>query len=430
MHIEKPTPLLPAAALAACLAVFPGTATATTPGEMLHELNAALRNQPETYNWRAQLDPTFNCWRVGCSQNLPVISAAVALIKAPIGTTPGGTPYNIYNWWHSFLNCQNGVSCNVSPAGSLIYFKGSEMMSNTYDWSVTAAVAAVNWWAHQNGDAAMANEARLYLRKTWVVYALAAGSSYARQYRDDIDDAGNLVGDGTGQFTHRCQLNTGGTPFFDGPFLPLASPRSKPAAYCADNRGVLLAKAVDWPLTKNNQEHQEQANLRAYIEPNWPGNAFGESVYALSVSERSLVRDHINNGNQVPAFLSVLNNGNTRFRVRMHFLGWPGVRVSLIEENANGNAHGPLYAAKYDRSIQEAHMLYPWRPSASSGYQKGYGRLLPTEISPTEVEASNTADGETPPLNHGGLHILRFSVPSSTPLYHVVVGPSAPASQI
>lgn len=430
MKIKTPSPLLSAVALLiAILAVFPDFAMAT-PGEMLHELNAALRNQPETYNWRANLDPTFNCWRVGCSENLTVIAAAVALVKAPIGTAPNGTPYNIYNWWHSFLNCQNGVSCNVSPAGSLIYFKGSEMMANTYDWSVTAAVSAVNWWAHQHGDAAMANESRLYLRKTWVVYALAAGSSYARQYRDDIDESGNLVGDGTGQFTHRCQVNSAGTPYFDGPFLPLASPRTNRSFYCSDSRGVLLAKAIAWPLTKNNQEDAELANLRAYIEPNWPGNAYGENVYALNGNERLLIQDHINNGNQVPAFLSVLNNGNTRFRVRMHFLGWPGVRVSVIEESANNNTKGPLYAAKYDRSIREAHMLYPWRPSASSGYQSGYGRLLPTEVSPTYVEASNTADDETPPLNHGGLHILRFNVPSSPPLYHVVVGPDMPASQM
>ncbi len=431
--------LLSVTVLLASMAAPPHVGAAT-PGDLLAELNRALRNQPAAFPWSADLNPSFSAWRVGGSENIPVIAAAVALIRAPIGTMPNGTPYNIYNWWHSLLNCQNGFSCNVADPGSLVYFKGSEMMANTYDWTVTISVAVVNWWAHanlnnpnvtvRNHAIALTNEARLYLRKTWVVYALAAGSSYARQFRDQISEAVDSSCSGLTQFVHRCQINTGCTPYFDGPFLALASPRTNRSYYCTDNRGVLLAQAIAWPLTKNGQEDQRQADLRAYIETNWPGNTPGENVYALNSNDRLLVRNHINDITQIPAFLGVLNNGNTRFRVRMHFLGWPGVRVSMIEESRNNNTKGPLYAAKYERSTREAHMLYPWRPTASNGYQRGYGRLLPAETSPVQVEVSNTADDETPPANHGGEIVLTSDLPSPSPLYHVVVGPDSPASQM
>lgn len=53
----------------------------STPGEMIEELNAALNGQAEIYNWRSKLDPTYNSWKVGGSQNLPVIASAIGLIR-------------------------------------------------------------------------------------------------------------------------------------------------------------------------------------------------------------------------------------------------------------------------------------------------------------------------------------------------------------
>jgi len=309
------------------------------------------------------------------------------------------------------------------------------MASNTYDWSVVCSVATVHWWARVHNNTALQDAARFYLKKTWAFYTLAAGNGPSRNYRDDIDANGNLTGDGSGPYVHRCQVTTGGTFYFNGPFLALGAPRSQPGYYCSDNRGVLLAIATAWPMTKNQQEDAREASLRAYVEGNWPGNTYGENVYALDAATQSTLRTQITSGNQAAALVAILNsNGASRFAVPMHFLGWssPQVRVSVLTDNPNPNTKGAVYAILFDPSISEAHTLYPWRPSASSGYQRGYGRLLPDANFPTYVEAWNTNPdiGETQPPQHAGIPPLRFNLPAGSPQYHVVVGPDGPAYQM
>jgi hypothetical protein len=419
-----------ATAVLAVLAFLPRPAAAlpvpSTPGELIEELNAAVRGQAEIYNWRSKLDQNYNNWKVGGSMNLPVIATAVGLVR-------GGMTFDPVAWWTTFLTCQNGGTCSVPSPGALIYFKGTEMASNTYDWAVVSSVATVHWWARTHNNTALQDAARFYLKKTWAFYTLAAGNGPSRNYRDDIDDSGNVTGDGSGPYVHRCQVTTGGTFYFNGPFMALGAPRSQPSYYCSDNRGVLLAVATAWPMTKNQQEDAREANLRSYIESHWPGNVQGENVYALDTATQTTMRTHITSGNQAAALVSILNsNGATRFTVPMHFLGWSNqVRVSVLTDNPNPNTKGAVYAILFDPSISEAHTLYPWRQSASSGFQRGYGRLLPA-VAPTYVEAwnTNTDIGETPPPQHPGIPPLRFNLPAGAPQYHVVVGPDGPAFQM
>lgn len=411
MRLQRRHPILAcAAALFAVLSLAP-TADAQTIGDWVDELYLALTNQPHQLNWQGQLDPTFNCWQVGCSQNIPVVAAAIALVEDPV-------TYNIIPWWHDFLDCQNGNVCNQS-AQHLPYMTGSEQMSNFYNWSVMVSVATVNWWARHNGDPTLQNKARVFLRKNWALYALAAGDGPALTYRHDIDPSSKLpVDGGNGVYTDYCHMNIHGTNiWFDGPFLAMAGARSGQSWFCQDNRMPLLARATAWPLTKNGRETVPQSSVLNYLQSTWPsGDA--ESVYAVDSVARQILRDQINFGNEVSTMLWVLtNNGATRLRETMHFIGWSGARATLLESNPNGNKPGAVFGAKYTSSNQQAHMMYPWYGNFSGGYGPGYGQLLPTATSPTSAEAF-------------GIVTVTMGLPAASPIYHVVLGPTFNAHQI
>ena len=395
------------------IAVTPPAAAAIGPGELLVELDKAIRGQATNTNlWKNELDIDFSKWSGGGSQNLPVVAAAIALFEDPIGVDQFGTPYNIFDWWETFFLCQNGNGCPLATPGSLQYMKGSELLSNTYDASVTTSVAAVNYYHHTVAFNGQLADARLYLRKTWSLYALAAGSGPARNVtleRDAPEGTTNGI----------CHLNLHGQFYYTGPFMAVAGARSTHAHMCQDDRGPLFARAIGFFMSKNLRESTGQASVLNYIEANFGGNPWNENVYALDAASQQLVRDHLTQGNQAATFVGVLNNGATRFRRTMRFLGWPGVRVSVMEGNPSRTTQA-IYAIKYTASTQHAHVLYPWGDSRN-GLTEGYGVLLPNTSSPTQVEASNLAPGESSNGFHG-TRVVSMGIPTSTPQYHVVIG--------
>lgn len=405
----------------ASVAATPASA-GTNPSDLLAELAKAVRGEPtDTALWKSHLDTDFSSWRIGGSQNLPVIAAAIALFEEPLGTDADGNPYDIFTWWETFFACQNGTGCPLADPGRLRFMKGSEVLSNTYDAAVTTSVAAVNYYRFTIGFHAELTEARLYLRKTWSLYALAAGSGPASSLIDRRGDAG-------GPETKTCHLNARGQFYYTGPFMALAGARSTSAHYCQDDRGPLFARAIDFSLSKNLRETVGQADVLDYIETHFAGNSYGENVYALDPASRQLVRDHLTQGDEASTFVGVLNNGATRFVRTMRLLAWPGVRVSVLEGNPNRNT-AAVYGAKYTASSQQAEMLYPWNEEAArNGITEGYGRLLPGVLSPTTVEASNLADGESPNGIHG-TRVVSMGIPTSTPQYHVVIGDFAAFEQ-
>lgn len=420
----------------ALLALFVSpVAEAQNPDQLVTDLHNALTNQPYQYNWGSQLNLNFDCWSKGCSQNLPVIAAAIALIDNPVTAN-----WNMYNWWSTFLDCQNNAA-SCPHATSLRFFKGGELLSSTYDWSVVTSVVAVNYEARRTGQIWLADKARLYLRKNWVLYALAAGSGPARQLRHDNQPnaAGHPecpVNGGTGLFLKPCQINAVGQLVYDGPFLALAGARSGHSHVCQDHRGPLLVRAIDYPITVNKRESIPQAAVLDFIESQWGFFGLSENPYALTLSDRNLIKDHIANENQVGTFLFVLNNSGTRFASEMHFFAWPNARMSVLERNLSHNTPGCVYAIKHDDTTDEAHFLHPWNPQASQGYRVGYGRLLPNEWSPTSVEGRNfdpnhPDDAFKGPSGHQcGDVTVSMSVPAGIPSYHVVVGPSFDAHQM
>ncbi|MFN7973670.1 MAG: hypothetical protein U0166_15195 [Acidobacteriota bacterium] len=417
----------------------PPEKTATSPGELMTNLNAALHGDPcQYYKYQNHLDWSFNHWKSGGSLNLPLVAHAIELVRNP---NKGPS----IDWWKKLLTCQTAPGqCQVPSPGKLTFFKGNELLSDIYDFAVVDAVLTVNWWAHVNPSGAdLQILARSYLRKNWCLYTMAAGSTWAEWLADDVANDGSPTGNGCGQHVIKCNRTSNNLLFFTGPFLALAGQRSKPGTRpCYDDRAVLFAYAIEWNdgAFTNLKEHPEQAGIRTYLQGHWPGNAYNESVFALNAGERTLVKDQIYGADQIPVLAGVLNNGATRFWVPMHFLGWSdGTRASFLEYHDNNNPGGTLYASKFEPAAQRAQVHYPWWVSRNGpyrqydfgyarvtcnvappacGYPTGAGRQLETWNDITSDCSSNPNDCKHP------TRTLWMSLPSAPKLYEVVIDPS------
>jgi len=408
-------------------------------GNMVQELAAAVNGQCEIYKWRVNWttnNQNFVNFDVG-SQNLPVVGGAIGLIrdtnKAPA-----------VNFFTNLLTCQTTPGSCTAANGhpSITHFKGKEILSDVYDYAVVDAVLVVNWWAHRNPGVAGAQNlqylARLYLRKTWSLYALAAGRSWARELYEDNTLDGFNTGNGCGQAVIPCNIRiNNGTIFFTGPFLALAGLRShsEPGQRpCYDDRAVQFAYAINWNngVFTNKAENASQASIRNGIRASWPGNVYGESVFALNSGEEQLVKDHIlGNVNYADTFTGVIGSNGTRFYVPMHFIGWAdGSRLSYLEYHENNNPGGTVYAMKFEPGSQRAHVHYPFHGAKNGPYRTtNRGQVtIGSNINPScgfpfgqQLETWNQpCDVNTGDCKHEERR-LWMPLPASTKVYEVVV---------
>jgi hypothetical protein len=382
-------------------------------------------------------DQNFSSFDAG-SQNLPVVAATVALIrdanKAPA-----------VNFFITLFGCQTSPGTCAAPGGqpSISHFKGKEILSNIYDYAVVDAALVANWWAHKNPGVANAGTlqtlARSYLRKNWSIYALAAGRTWAHDLQDDNTLAGLNTGNGCGQNSFTCNINpNNGNLFFNGPFLALAGLRSKPGQRaCFDDRAVQFAYAINWNggTFKHDAENANQESIRTYIKANWPGNAFGESVFALTTGDETTIKNHIQGSTaaNIPTLLSTISSGGTRFYVPMHFLGWSsGARLSYLEYHTNNNPGGTVYALKFEPDTQKAHLHYPFQASKNGPYRvANFGQVtFGTNLNPgcgfsvpQQLETWNQPCTTAAP-NGDCKHPERrlwMPLPASTQIYEIVI---------
>jgi hypothetical protein len=404
------------------------------PATLVGELNAALNAAPNPTTppaWPDKLDLAFDNWRNGGSQNLPVIAAAVGLVRGGTSTVSGAV---LETWWNQFFACQNGAGCPVANPGNLVYFQGQELGSYTYDWSVLSSVAAVHLWARAHNRSALQGAARLYLRKSLSLDALASSPSPVASYKDNTLNGMLVDGSCTDPAcTHQCPR-----PLFGAPFLALAGARSNSSYFCADSRRIVFAQAIDWPLTNvpAHLEPDQQTALRATLVAKWAAlttPASADNVYGLTISDRALFRGHVNTGNAASTLVAILNQGATRFVQPYHVLAWSdGERASWMMRNpACARCGGSAYAVKFAPGPRQAQYLYPWLASKSSGHRRGLAEWLPsTSGAPARIEAKNCDRnaGEACPSPVHGEHYVWFTWREDAPQYHVLLGPSAPAT--
>jgi hypothetical protein len=402
-----------------------GDANEPDPGPLLSDLYWALNGgvgSPPVANWEASLNTNFSAWRVGGSENKPPIAHAIALWRY------SQTDPNTVSWWNTFFDCQNGGQpCavpGVSDPGSLKYMKGSELLSNTYDGAVTTAVASVNYWAYTHNNTTLQNKARRYLRVTFMMYSLAAGPGPVASY---VGDYGGTL--------NPCQTGSAGY-FFTGPFISTAGMRSTPEHNCQDDRGPLLARALQWRVT-NKREQADQAQVCGFLEQHWPlDTGVYENVYALDPSNRSLLTGQLGSGNAADTLRYAL--AGVRTMVVYRFLGWQDaggkqIRLTVMEANRNHNT-AAMYAELATYSDGVARSVFPWVNQTGTarqwrhGITDGYAKLLPNVFFPARVEGSNIGPGDTPNSIHGTI-VKTIDLPVSTAAkeYHLVLGPTLDA---
>lgn len=341
--------------------------------------------------WRSLLSWDHGVWMGYTSHNKPVLAHALALWRSsnPDYRNEWDNPNdrftnpNPVTWWRDYLQCQNGGACAKDAASSIRYLKAAETLSNTYDADTTRAVVAVYHWTIKETIegrrtpevAHLADQAMVYMRYTWALYALGAGPGPAEYMKHRGNRLDPLV-------AQRCQFNSNGY-WYDGPFLALAGERSGWGHLCQEDRGQMFTRALlpEWNTMARNlpanapvnyaRETNAQNNLLDEIQAQqeswktlhpttYPGATL--NAYGLDTGQRQLIVNHILTGNSGAFFHSFLNP--VRLRVTYHFLGWVDsndqqVRLTVMESNVNRNTI-PTYAVLYRHATRTAEALMPW----------------------------------------------------------------------
>ncbi|MBV9211872.1 MAG: hypothetical protein JOZ52_14620 [Acidobacteria bacterium] len=425
---------------------------------------------PRPQNWTSQLDWNYNSWRNNGSQNKPVLAHALTLWRAPAeyGKT---TDNDALVWWVNYLGCQTRsgsgtLKCDVANPGSLQYWKGAELFSNTYDSETTSGIIATHVWAareyptipntpanadRRNKVGLVLDRARLYLQLNWRLYALAAGKGPATRQlnRFNYSDGPNPFNDPSQQGCHNR---------YDGPFIPLAGMRSTPQHTCTDDRGPLLARALGWSHNgPKGTDHVKDLLVQAEAINATKTIYTTESAYAIAIGVRAMLRRHIdgrpNAGEDTTAIiLSALDN--VRTGVNYYFVGARinGVlgneaRLTLMTDNMTQET-APIFAITYDYTQKLARILFPWtnRPAASGCFTTyplkpwrametlGWAEFRPFETAPTSVFASSSnRDGFSHCKNQeNGVPVEEtFMIPSNWQWqYEIKFSPSGPPMKI
>ena len=365
---------------------------------MVNTLHSVLQGGPSTCNWTNQVKKDFGPWLNGSSNNLPVVAAAIALVVDPVNSQ-----WNMFQWWDTYLRAELG---ETDPMGALGFYGGNELTSGNYQFYNIAAVLAVHHWAQDVGNGNLELLARRWLRVTWALHGLSAGSGPARTFHD----RGNVF---------PGQVNASGDFYYNGPFLALAGARFNKAHWPGVARGTFFSRAVAWPITKFNREPAEQRNLRQFLEREWGGEH--HSLYGLTSDEEDDLRTLVTQGT-VPFGLGEMI-GPIRTIRKLHFLGWPGVRATLMEGNPNGNTV-PTYGIAYFAQPHlgggmEAHFLYPWKYGRDRAEnEEGWGIAV---LGDSLIRASNEPGNAKHPLD-----CSEINLPDAPPQFHITLTRSGP----
>lgn len=362
----------------------------STPCAPTITLYDAIKGDPLRYrNYPNMLDWNYQNWTNDSSKNLPVLAHAVTLWRprSEWDRLADSNPDPV-QWWRTFLNCQVGdPACPANVPSKLRYMKSDEVLSNTYDADTVRAVVSVFHWASHEMVQGRSNastddlafKARLYLWKTWGLYALGAGYGSAH-YLTHLGNRQLSLAD------KRCHKKSGFNKFsYTGPFMALAGMRSPWAHLCQEDRGPLFLRAItpEWPNMlpanapadlrtpiKDNETSAQWALLdliedrrEAFVnEPYY--NTFyykTENAYGLYSELRTFFVNLIVTGDGSETIRGFLQN--TKLSVEYHFLAWVDsagrlVRMTVMRENTNA-ATIPTYAVIY-KSDRTAEAMLPF----------------------------------------------------------------------
>lgn len=325
-------------------------ARCSKPADMTTHLALAVTGEGSApaCAWQGWLSPDFNPWATGSSENLPAIAAAIALYQGPVYDG-----HDWRGWWTTYFEAQLGLrNGDSSLPNKLRYYSSSESFSKIY-WhhNVTSAYAVHYWAKVLQPDAALASLAERFLRVNFFVQALAAGGGGARAVYKNGEVAPWSAPPAA----------------YTGPFVALAAGRTYEGWPRAVDMGFLLARATG--LAHGSASSWEAASQRAivtHVMARWPAAAAVNS-YGLDATDRGHLRGLIQAGTVPPSARLNAVLGGIRTMNKLHFLGWDGVRCTLMESNNNRNTP-PTPAMCWHRDPyraggREVHYITPYRDS-------------------------------------------------------------------
>jgi hypothetical protein len=379
-----------------------------SPDDGTENINRALRGLGDRCDWTTEIATNFpNNFGYGGSYNLPVVAAATAFIKEPVRAGVSG--WNMNTWWTSYLQGELG------DRGTAWYYGGQELGSYNYQAYNEAAILAVHYQANLVGQTAIRDLARRWLRATVALHALSASPGPVLS----LHAKGQQASPGT---------------TYNGPYVGFAGMRSSWGFWNTADRSVIMSQALG-RATNTAGEFGSQKNIRLWVEPRWTGP--NGNVYGMQAADQTDLNAAINSATLPANFVSRFLGTNFRTQVNYHIVAWPGVKVTLMESNTNGNTtptYGVAYfAAPRLASGQEAHFLYPWQGLFISGDRRhrngvtaGWGAIDVTSATNRYIQASNAPGSATHPLET----VTIDNLPLSARSYWLVLSPgAAPALQ-
>lgn len=361
------------------------------PGDHVAELGRALRGQSAACDWTREVNQNFPNSMGDGTYNIPVIAGAIALVREPVRSGS----WNMYTFWDTYLRGELG------ERGSAWSYGGKELTSMVYQHYNIASILAVHYQAHETGRTTLREQARRWLRATFAIHALSALPRRPNTFHDPIEDTvrvDNFVG------------------HYSGPWLALGGMRSSENHWRAINRAIFFARASG--LASNLAgESDYQNSVRTFLEGAWDGP--NGSVYGLTSNEQTLLRGVLSG--TLDKKVEAMYAGIHTFR-RLHLVGWPGVRVTLMEENANNNTAPTYGVAGFDASRQ-AHMLYPWT-RATPGQPKIFRNGIRSGAATLDLIARvMTATNGEATAQHPLTEDRIDGLPSGPTQFHVVLEP-------
>jgi len=367
------------------------------PWQLADEINAVVNTgQPlDACDWRAALDrwdpaPSvdrwrFRCWKDGCSENLPLLAAVVAVMYEPI---QGG--HDMRQWFLIFLKAQlNQTVTEQSVPPNLKFFKGTEMLAPIYDgWSAMAVMSAYYWSQRMQPTAPFAGHIRTraddYLRATFYLWGLTTGkNNVSSEFKNDA-------------------MFAGASPSELYP-VAAAGPRAG-GTELTNSRTWLFAKVAG--LSSNAWRRPSLETLYNTLKTDW------SAVDGLNGTQRLYLRNLVQH-HQLPGNFSAVV-GHLKMARNMHFVIWNGDRLSFIEGNAPNTNKAAVFAQAYyfhphkTAAGKEVHFLYPF-----TGLASGKNATLTIDAPGSRLKAVSQQ------------MTAYLSVPTARPVrYHVRLGPT------
>ncbi len=353
-----------------------------SPGRLLNNLDLAVRGQATECDWAAEVAPGFPNSMGGGSYNIPVIAAAIALVKEPVRSGS----WNMYTWWDTYLRGELGMR------GSVWNYGGKELGSSIYQHFNIVSVLVVHYEAWRTNRTSLRNLAREWLQATFAIHALAATPARPTTIHDRT-----FVEQVPGGYT--------------GPWIALAGMRSNADSWKRSARAMLFARATGLG-TNLAGEPGNQKRIRQWIEARWNGP--GGNVYGLDGTDRQHLRNVLGQASVSSRVTAMLDGIHTI--TRLHFVRWGGKRLTLMERNHHGSTV-PTYGMIYYPN-GEAHVLHPWiRTKDRQGVTAGKARLY---LSSRMMVADNFP--QTSGV-HGQITSTIGNLPAAPPSYHIILEP-------